>query len=70
MELPEFQQSFGEKLRMARQAKGLSVSGLSRITKISKSHITGIEAGKINTCLDSILRLSKAVNVEFSLAWK
>lgn len=63
MELNDFQQAFGDRVRAAREEKKLSKSQLAELTKLQTTDITQIEEGKRNACLDVIRRLSMALEV-------
>ena len=72
MELNEVQHKFGARLCRAMEAKGLSQSKLSGLSKISKTHLRQIMDGECNTSLDSIRRLAIACEVEpkFFFDWE
>ena len=54
---------FGEQLRVIRKAKGLSMEKLAELTSFEYSQISRIELGQINTSLDTIFKLAKALNI-------
>lgn len=52
-------EKFGEKLRILREKKGLTVRELAIILGIkSHSHIVGLEAGKHNPSADLIIKIA------------
>jgi transcriptional regulator with XRE-family HTH domain len=55
--------AFGEKLRLIRKSKGISMEKLSELTSFESSQISRIELGQINTSLDTVFKLAKALNV-------
>ena len=63
MELAAFQLAFGARLTKAREAKELSFYALWQKTGVGASHIKAYEEGKENACLDSIRKLSIALEV-------
>jgi transcriptional regulator with XRE-family HTH domain len=55
---------FGEKLRILRERRGLTVRQLASILKInSHSHIVGLEAGKHNPSAELILKIADLFEV-------
>ena len=55
---------FGVKLRLIRKSKGLSMEKLSALSSFEYSQISRIELGQINTSLDTVFKLAKALNIE------
>lgn len=53
----------GQTLRMLREQAGLSISGLARITDLSKTSISNIEMGSANPSLETMWRLAGALGV-------
>jgi transcriptional regulator with XRE-family HTH domain len=54
---------FGKQLRLIRQSKGLSMEKLAALSSFEYSQISRIELGQINTSLDTVFKLAKALNV-------
>lgn len=54
---------FGKHLRFIRQSKGLSMEKLAAISSFEYSQISRIELGQINTSLDTIFKLAKALDI-------
>ncbi len=54
---------FGARLRSARKAKGMSQEALSLASGFSRNTISDIELGKVNSSLESVLRLATAINI-------
>lgn len=52
---------FGRNLREARTAARLSQRDIHRITGIAQSHVSQIENGDINICIDTMVKLSSLV---------
>ena len=55
---------FGKRLRFVRQSKDLSMEKLAALSCFEYSQISRIELGQINTSLDTIFKLAKALNVD------
>jgi predicted transcriptional regulator len=72
MELNEFQKAFGAKLSEALKMRGMSIYKLAKLTGISDSHLGRIARGEENCCIDSIRRISLALEIEpaFLFSWK
>ena len=56
-----------EKLKVARQAKGLSQSKLSQLAGVPQSHISKIENGAVDLRLSSLIELSRVLELELTL---
>ncbi len=56
--------SFGEKIRLLRKERKLSMQMLANIAEIELSQINRIELGKINPRLTTILKISEALGIE------
>jgi len=56
-------QIFVEKYR---EEKGLSMSELSRLSGVAKSHISGIESNEKSQTISTLCKLSKALGVPCS----
>ena len=63
MELNQFQQAFGTRLRTLRKQKGISLLQLSVEAGMSEGYLSKLENGKINATLDVVRRLSLTLNV-------
>lgn len=55
---------FGKKLRQIRVSKGISMELLASLTSFEYSQISRIELGQINTSIDAVFKLAKALNIE------
>lgn len=53
----------GENIRAARKEKGWTQEKLSHRAKLSASHLSAIERGKVNIYLDTMARIAKALKV-------
>ncbi|MBO2535912.1 MULTISPECIES: helix-turn-helix domain-containing protein [Rummeliibacillus] len=53
----------GEKLRLYREAKGLSQEQLSGMTGISRPRISNIECGKVNMKLETLENIMDALEI-------
>jgi transcriptional regulator with XRE-family HTH domain len=59
-----FIKKFGENLQRLRKQKGWTQDDLSGATDIPRSQIGRIEKGTVNTTLKTMLRISKALNID------
>lgn len=57
---------FGNQLRLVRQSKGLSMEKLAELSNFEYSQISRIELGQINTSLDTVFKLAKALDINVS----
>jgi transcriptional regulator with XRE-family HTH domain len=55
---------FGENLRELRKSKKISMEKLAALTSVEYSQISRIELGQINTSLDMIIKISKALEID------
>ena len=62
-ESPNPKQLFGEQLRAARLAIGISQEELGHRAGLDRTYISSCERGKRNISLEAIVRLSKALNL-------
>lgn len=62
MSAPAFPQ-MGGRLRMARQAKGMSVRGLARAAEVSASLISQIETGKTSPSVSTLYAITTALQI-------
>lgn len=53
----------GEKIRLIREARGLSQDALAEITNIARPRISNIERGKVNITLSTLENLMNALNI-------
>ena len=56
--------ALGQKIREARQAKGLSQQALANVSNLELSQINRIELGIINTSVSHIAAISEALEIE------
>jgi len=56
-----------ERLRAAREGKGLSQRDLSARSGIPQSHISKIESGTVDLRLSSLIELARILNLELTL---
>jgi transcriptional regulator with XRE-family HTH domain len=54
---------FGKRLRIMRKSKGFSMEKLAALSSFEYSQISRIELGQINTTLDTVFKLAKALNI-------
>lgn len=58
---------FGANLRYHRRAKGGSREKLSFQAKVGTEYVSKVEHGRINVCLDSIEKISRALKIDPTL---
>lgn len=56
-----------EKLKAAREARGLSQRELSELAGVPQSHISKIESGSVDLRVSSLVQLSRALGLELKL---
>lgn len=61
------QQVFGNKVKELRLQQGLSQDELSICSEIDRSQITKFEQGKVNVTLETIEKLSRALQIKTSI---
>lgn len=54
----------GRAIKQSREARGLTVRELAKLTGIAPNHISRIEVGRYNFTVDSIALLAKALGME------
>lgn len=52
------------KIREVRESKNISLSDLSRLTNISKSHLSNIERGEKEPSISILIRIALALKVD------
>jgi transcriptional regulator with XRE-family HTH domain len=57
---------FGERLRELRQKRDLSQMRLSELAGLNRNYVGDVERGKRNPCLDNIIKLADALDVNAS----
>jgi transcriptional regulator with XRE-family HTH domain len=63
-ESKQFTQRFGERLRVARVARGLSQEGLASAAGLHRTHISLIEQNKRSIRLETLARLASALQID------
>ena len=58
------------KIKEVREKKNISLSELSRMTKISKSHLSNIERGEKEPSLSILIRIALALKVDEKSLYK
>lgn len=66
----ELRMKFGEKIRMIREAQGLSQEDLAFKSGLHRTYIGGIERGERNPSLESIAKIAKALDVPLNYLFK
>lgn len=64
------QEVFGKNVKEERLRQGLSQSDLAKYSGLERTHITNIEKGKINITIDTIEKISLALNVDLNNLFK
>lgn len=62
------QQSFGEQLRTARTAQGLTIAELARLSGTSRPSLSAIEAGKRSPTVDTARRILAQLGCDLLIA--
>ena len=62
--MASLRKTFGENLRVQRKKQGISQEALSFKAKVGTEYISKVEHGKINVCLDTVEKLSRALRVD------
>ena len=70
MENDNIRTRIGSELRALRNAKGLSVRGLSELIGVNSTNISAIENGRYNARLDTIEKFESFFGVTFGLVRK
>ncbi len=55
---------FGKNLRLIRKSKGISMEKLANLSDFEYSQISRIELGQINTSIDTVFKLAKALEID------
>lgn len=58
------QRLFGDRVRVRRQALGLSQEGLAERSGIARAYIGSLESGQRNPSLDTVARLSAGLGID------
>lgn len=58
------------KIREIRMSKNISLTELSRMTKISKSHLSNIERGEKEPSISILIRIALALKVDEKTLYK
>lgn len=59
----QIKQSFGMRIRLIREQKGLSQEGLALLCELDRTYIGGVERGERNISLINIHKISMALGV-------
>ncbi len=54
---------FGERVRLLRQARGLSQEGLAELATVHRTYLSSLERGERNVGLDNIYAIAAALGV-------
>ena len=61
----EFMKFLGVRIRQLREEKNMSQQVLADICNVPKSTIERLERGEVNPTVKTLLKISKALNIEF-----
>lgn len=61
-DLLKLQESVGSSIRQQRKTAGMSLRDLEKTTGIGRGHLSNFENGKINLTLETLKKLSDAIN--------
>lgn len=64
MKAARFTARFGEKVRAARRARGISQEALADAARLHRTHISLIERGRRSVRLETVERLARALRVQ------
>tara|TARA_R110002124_G_scaffold118618_1_gene276063 strand:- start:662 stop:874 length:213 start_codon:yes stop_codon:yes gene_type:complete len=59
----EIKEKFGQKVKLLREEKGISIEHLANISNVDRNYISDIEKGKRNVSITIIEKLSKGLEV-------
>jgi transcriptional regulator with XRE-family HTH domain len=68
-ETKQLQQTWGARLRKARQDAGLSLSQLARAAEVEQGNLSRIENGHVNTGEEARARLAAALGLRVDAIW-
>ncbi len=57
-------------IREIRQSKNITITELSKLTKLSKGHLSKIERGETKPTIDTLVIIALALKVEVSQLYK
>ncbi|MEP7377212.1 MAG: helix-turn-helix transcriptional regulator [Chitinophagaceae bacterium] len=60
----------GDRIKMLRQKKGMTQTELAMLCKFEKASMSRIEAGKTNITVATLLKISKALDLEITEFFK
>ncbi len=63
---PNVLQRFGDRLREARKARGLSQEAFADLCGLGRTYVSGIERGNSNVSLQNIALIAKALDLTVS----
>ena len=66
MELTEFLEILGEKIRAVRKTKKISQERLAELSGLHPTYISDIERGKVNASIYSFYVIANALDIQFS----
>ena len=69
-EKEDAQRDFGQMIRLSRESRNLSQSGLAKLTDMERQQIYRIENGLSGTRRDTVLRLAEALHINVGDALK
>ena len=67
MNLDEMKVAIGEKLREAREAKGLRLEDVNLKTGMSVANLSHMENGRCNSCVDTYDRYAAFLELKFTM---
>lgn len=59
--------SIGKKIKEARMVKGLTQAQLAELVSLHEKHVSRIESGKYLPTLENVIKIFKALGLEFSM---
>ena len=66
MKISQLQQKIGQRIRELRESKGISQQNLAAVCNFEKANLSRIEAGRTNTTVSTLYKISQALEVPLS----
>jgi DNA-binding XRE family transcriptional regulator len=63
VDLSEYLKELGQRIRSLRQKVGWTQEELAKATKLTRSYLVGVEAGKQNISMGVVVRIANALNL-------
>lgn len=70
MEDKDYLKLIGENITRIRKSKNLSTNELANLCEMEKSNLIPIEKGRINVTVNTLIKISKALEIEITELFK